>query len=182
MSWRPRWKAVRSKCLTGQRVLAKELAAYGAGVHPTAVNCACGISHKCSSATWRRHSCRRLPSTPCHSREQVSRRVSTRQARVPNAAYFYHRRSSAFVVGQAILPAAAFQAAFPVRERAFVGQRPAESRLQPGLAAPQIRRDGLQDQKVCGIRHECLRHIGCLECEKCGLMRLRDQRTIDILL
>ena len=83
-------------------------------------------------------------------------RAKVAQALVPNAAYFYHRRSSAFVVGRAILPAAAFQAAFPVRERAFVGQRPAESRLQPGLAAPRIRRDGLQDQKVCGIRHSCL--------------------------
>src|ERR1035441_5725104 len=104
------------------------------------------------------HACRvptpedALGSTPYHSRKKCrDESVSTRQARVPNAAYFYHRRSSAFVVGRAILPAAAFQAAFPVRERAFVGQRLAESRLQPGLAAPQIRRDGLQDQKVCGI-------------------------------
>jgi hypothetical protein len=24
-------------------------------------------------------------------------------------------------------------------------------------------------QKACGIRHECLRHIGCAEYEKCGL-------------
>jgi adenosylhomocysteine nucleosidase len=58
---------------------------------------------------------------------------------------------SAFVVGRAILPAAAFQAAFSGRERIFAGQRPAESRLQPGLAAPQFGRDCLQDQKVCGI-------------------------------
>src|ERR1035437_8418478 len=49
-----------------------------------------GISHKSSGAMWRRHSClprrhscRRLPSTLCHNREQVSRRVSTRQAGVP---------------------------------------------------------------------------------------------------
>src|ERR1035441_8229916 len=70
----------------------------------------------------------------------------------PNATYFFRRRCSAFVVGRAILPAAAFQAAFSGRERAFARQRPAESRLQPGLAAPQFGLDGLQDQKVCGIR------------------------------
>ena len=56
-----------------------------------------------------------------------------------------------FVVGRAILPAAAFQAAFSGGERPFAGQRPAESRLQPGLAAPQFGRDRLQDRKVCGI-------------------------------
>src|ERR1035437_3230025 len=49
-----------------------------------------GIAHKCSGAVGRgpsclprRHSCRRLPSTLCHNREQVSRRVSTRQGRGP---------------------------------------------------------------------------------------------------
>jgi hypothetical protein len=50
-----------------------------------------GISHRCSRAlTWRRHSslprrhsCRRWSATLYHAREQVSRRVSTRQARVP---------------------------------------------------------------------------------------------------
>src|ERR1017187_6952848 len=73
------------------------------------------------------------------------------QALPPNATYFFRRRCSAFVVGRAILPAAAFQAAFSGRERAFARQRPAESRLQPGLAAPQFGLDGLQDQKVCGI-------------------------------
>src|ERR1019366_1378234 len=50
-----------------------------------------GISHRCSRAlTWRRHSslprrhsCRRWSATLYHAREQVSIRVSTRQARVP---------------------------------------------------------------------------------------------------
>ena len=39
-------------------------------------------------------------------------------------------------------------------------QSPAESRLQPGLAAPRFVQNGHQNQKVCGIRHECLRHMG----------------------
>jgi hypothetical protein len=98
-----------------------------------------GISHQCSGAlTWRRHSClprrhscRRLLSTLCHAREQVSRRVSTRQARVPAP----HRRAecekcglascllqeSTTAVGQAILPAGCplgrFQPAGPAGKR-----------------------------------------------------------------
>jgi hypothetical protein len=35
-------------------------------------------------------------------------------------------------------PQPPFQAAFSGHMRAFAGQRPAESRLQPGLAAPQL--------------------------------------------
>src|ERR1019366_1556574 len=45
-----------------------------------ALACATWRRHSCLP---RRHSCRRLLSTLCHAREQVSRRVSTRQARVP---------------------------------------------------------------------------------------------------
>src|ERR1017187_8552817 len=47
------------------------------------------MPHPCGAAAWkwpnsrRRHSCRRLLATPCYSPEQVSRRVSTPQARVP---------------------------------------------------------------------------------------------------
>src|SRR5580658_9709055 len=49
-----------------------------------------------------------------------------------NATYFG-------LVGQAILPAAAFQAAlFGPRASLRTRKRPAESRLQPGLAAPQF--------------------------------------------
>ena len=49
----------------------------------------CGIGHSCLP---RRHSCRRLATTLCNRPERVSRRVSTRQARVPNAAYFLKYR------------------------------------------------------------------------------------------
>src|ERR1017187_6434939 len=82
----------------------------------------------------------------------------------PNAAYFSRRRCSAFVVGRAILPwgplwGRILGGVFGTRERVFEGQRPAESRLQPGLAAPRFGRYGLQDQKVCRIWRECLRHV-----------------------
>src|ERR1035438_2750845 len=63
----------------------------------------------------------------------------------------FRRRCSAFVVGRAILPAAAFQAGPSGREGAYAGQRPAESRLQPGLAAPQSRRDVFRDRTYAAL-------------------------------
>src|ERR1035441_7513492 len=46
-------------------------------------------------------------------------------------------RGRSVIVGRAILPAAAFQAALSGNDRPVCSARPAESRPQPGLAAPQ---------------------------------------------
>jgi len=65
------------------------------------------------------------PDLPDHPRARERSRalrvsgVFVRQALPPNATYFSRSRHSAFVVGRAILPAAAFQAAFSRGARVF---------------------------------------------------------------
>src|ERR1017187_5878016 len=53
----------------------------------------------------------------------------------PHATYFWRGHDSAFVVGQAILPAAAFPGGSSGGLRVLASRK---SRLQPGLAAPRI--------------------------------------------
>ena len=52
---------------------------------------------------------------------------------------------------------------FGLREIPCTRQAPAESRRQPGLAAPQfVQRFSIE--KLSGIAHECVRHLIATEC------------------
>src|ERR1035438_1506892 len=89
------------------------------------------------------------------SRRGVSR-YSHRRAGPSRVDRSHPRRllGDAVVVGQAILPAAAFQAALSNRARAFLPiQKPAESRLRPGLAAPQFVPNLSESDKWWSVNH-----------------------------
>jgi hypothetical protein len=58
-------------------------------------------------------------------------------------------------------PQPPFRRLFRAARESSEPQSPAESRLQPGLAAPRFLQNGHQNQKVCGIRQDCLPHKPC---------------------